>query len=42
VRDTAGAYYNPEVAEALGGSSDGSFTALEIESAESGSTEAAE
>jgi putative ABC transport system substrate-binding protein len=42
VRDTAGAYYNPEVAEALGWSSDGSFTALEIESAESGSTEAAE
>ena len=42
VRDTAGAYYNPEIAEALGWSSDGSFTALEIESAESGSTEAAE
>lgn len=42
VRDTAGAYYNPEVAEALGWSPDGSYSAVEVENADAGDTGAAE
>ena len=40
VRDTAGAYYNPEIAEALGWSAGGDFSAVEVESSGTDSTEA--
>ena len=40
VRDTAGAYYNPEIAEKLGWSAGGDFSAVEVESSGTDSTEA--
>ena len=39
VRDTAGAYYNPEIAEKLGWSAGGDFSAVEVESSGTDSTE---